>query len=108
MVLEYVTNQLVVQAGNEIMEAVKTQDAEKLHLLRSHNLVKEPLGASGGVSPTEHPILQPINDRLCKAFRSQKKVEERYNRLLGWLGDRSLFEIGYAADNIQSLIEALP
>jgi len=108
MVLEYVTNQLVVQAGNEIMEAVKTQDAEKLHLLRSHNLVKGALGVSGSGSPLENPILQPINDRLCKAFRSQKKVEERYNRLLSWLGDRSLFEIGYAADNIQSLIEALP
>lgn len=105
LVMEYVTNQLVEQVCQDICAVIKTQQIEKLGLLRTHTLVKEE--APDEIKEIQiRLILTRVKDKLSRIL-SGSSIENQLNELLLMLERASLTEIGYALINIRRLITTL-
>lgn len=105
LVMEYVTNQLVERVCQDICAVIKTQQIEKLGLLRSHALVKEE--APDEIKEIQiRLILTRVKDKLSRIL-SGSSIEKQLNELLLMLERGSLTEVGYALINIRRLITTL-
>jgi DNA-binding CsgD family transcriptional regulator len=108
VVMEYVTNELTEQLCTEIMSAIKTHKIEKLERFISLSLEKAQLPVAKPHEIPYPPIIQLMKNRMIAAFRSEVKLKEQLNKLLSMLPDNSSLEGGYARNNLQHLIAALP
>ena len=102
VIMEYVTNQLVEQICREI----RTQQIDKIQLLRNHILIKTQIH-----SDTEEvqasPILTRIKNKLRTIFRSEKLIESKLTEMRALLQENSPLEVGYASDNVRDLLMQL-
>ena len=103
VVRQYVTKQLVEQISAEISQLIKTgrEGLEKTKLLKSLNLTQ-----SLEVTK-EKSLISQIADRLRSLFRSESKIVEPLVNIREKLPQTSTFDIGYARDNIDQLLQEL-
>ncbi len=99
VIMEYVTNQLVEQ----ICQEIKTQQIDKIQLLRNHILIKtQTQGDTEEVQAS--PILTRIKNKLRTIFRSEKLIESKLTEMRALLQENSPLEVGYASDNVRKLL----
>jgi len=102
VIMEYVTNQLVEQICREI----RTQQTDKIRLLRNHILVKTQTH-SDTEEVQSSPIITRIKNKLRTIFRSEKLIESKLTEMRALLQENSPLEVGYASDNVCNLLMQL-
>jgi len=100
VVLEYITQEFTERACLELQELVRTQKIDRLDLFRSHALVASESKQAG-------PILPAVKDRLRKLIRNDRQLEGHLDRILTILQAKFPLEVGYATNNVQSLLDSL-
>lgn len=99
VVLEYVTNRLVITASQEIQHG-------RLRLLREHGLSQA--NAKEYVRQTqERLLLTPLLDVLGSVYRERAEVEEHLRELLSTLRTLSEAAQGYGPANLVALLRLL-
>jgi WD40 repeat protein len=99
VVMEYVTEQIIEQAYQEI-------DTCKIALLNSHALIKA--RAKDYIRNTQiNLILKPIIHRLKATLGSDKTIEDRLVKILSHLQIESPLKPGYVSGNILNLLVQL-
>lgn len=101
-IMEYVTNQLTEQ----VCEEIRTQQLDKIQLLRNHTLSKAQV-KTDTKEVQACPILPQIKNRLRTIFRSEKIIESKLTEIQSLLQGKSLLEVGYAGDNVRNLLVQL-
>lgn len=103
--VKYVTDRLIDLLCKEIFYAVETQSLNKIGLLKSHPLVKEPEPQAGEIQSRR--LLVRVKDKLPAIFTGESSLEERLSALLSVLAGKSPLELGHAGANIRNLLAAL-
>ncbi|CBN55938.1 MULTISPECIES: NB-ARC domain-containing protein [Kamptonema] len=107
LIMKYVTEDLVEQLRNEILEAVKIQGTEKMRLLKTHYFGKAIVKGKGGKSYPTRSILSMVKNHLQALFMQTTGSSEALNileKLASDLQDKSQLEVGYASDNMRNIL----
>ncbi len=107
-VMKYITKDLITLLCQEITTGIRTQNLEIFDRLRTHQLV-----ISDSLNPEINSlqvrlILTPIKEKLLMKLRSDRRLGVYLNQMLALLAEKSALEVGYAADNLQNLLNLLP
>ena len=103
VIKEYVIDQFVKQVCTEIREICRSHKLE-LELLRNHVLVNTRSPDEAIKTLQVRLILTPVKDRLCTIFRDESLMVEQLTKVLSLLQGRSPLAIGYARENLQTLL----
>lgn len=99
VMMEYVTERLVEQMCEEIT-------TERINLFRRHAIVQ--VTAEESVRDAQiRFIVRPIIDRLLEVFIIKSNLENQLTQILTTLQAESPLEVGYAGDNISSLLNQM-
>ncbi|MDF0552834.1 NB-ARC domain-containing protein [Kamptonema sp. UHCC 0994] len=107
LIMKYVTEDLVKQLRQEILEAIKTQRAEKMWLLKTHYFGKAIVKSKGGKSYSTRSILSMVKNQLQTLFMQTTSSAEALNileKVASELQDKSQLDIGYASENIRNIL----
>ena len=107
VVKEYVIDRFIKQICAEIRDIGKTQKLEKLELLRNHTLVNTRSQDEAIKALQVRLILTPVKDRLCTIFRDESLMVEQLTKVLSLLQGKSPLAVGYARENLQTLLSEL-
>lgn len=103
---KYVTNQLIEQVAQDIVDLIETQSINKLGLLRGLNLVQEQ--EPGNVQESQiHLSLMRILEKLSMILTSANSLHKQLNEVLLILNEKSPQIIGYAQSNILNLLQVI-
>ena len=111
LIVQYVSDRLVDRIRVEILETIKTQGIERMHLLKTHNL-KLSIAAEGKQSKEARSssILELVKNRLQVLFMKTTGFEEPLKILTKVASDlehKSPLEVGYARENLMQIIAQL-
>ncbi len=110
LIVQYVTDRLVEQIRAEVLETVKTQEIERMGLLKTHNLSVCIAKGEGGKEVRSRSILESVKNRLQVLFLKTTGSEEPLNilkKVASDLEDKSMLEVGYARENLAAIISEL-
>ncbi len=110
LIVQYVTDRLVEQIRAEVLETVKTQEIERMGLLKTHNLSVCIAKGEGGKEARSRSILESVKNRLQVLFLKTTGSEEPLNilkKVASDLEDKSMLEVGYARENLAAIISEL-
>ncbi|MEM7555559.1 MAG: NB-ARC domain-containing protein [Cyanobacteria bacterium P01_A01_bin.84] len=100
VVMEYVTNLLIAEAAEEII------DGHDLKIINHHPLIKA-RSLDHFREKQEQSILEPLNQQLIGYFGSEKALADHLKNILQQLQEKTLVKKGYAAGNIINLLRYL-
>ena len=103
VVIQYVLNRIRDQIAQEIQEASKSQNLNKINLLRTIALVK----AQDQQAIPNQLLLRPIIDQLCIIFKDENLIEQQLRKILSFLEGKTSLAVGYAKYNLEHLLLAL-
>ena len=109
LIRKYVADMLVEQIRSEILEVIKTQEIEKLRLLKDYDFSIN-IGKKVGKYDGSSSILRMVKNRLQVLFVKTIGHEESLNiltKVASLLADKSTFEVGYARENIANIISEM-
>ncbi len=106
VVMEYVTERLASQICEEIGDFIKTQQLEKIQLLRSCNLVIS-LDKQELKEIQTSSVIKLVKDRLCIFLNNKSSIDVQLNHLLSMLQNQLTQEVGYATENVINLLSQL-
>jgi NB-ARC domain len=110
LMVKYVSDRLVEQIREEVLEAINTQGIEKMRLLNTHNLSTIIAQGKGGKVDGSCSILGSVKNRLQVLFVKTTGYEQPLNTLTkvaSVLEDKSPLEVGYARENVANLISEI-
>jgi DNA-binding CsgD family transcriptional regulator len=110
LIVKYVSDRLVEQILEEVLEAIKTQGIERMRLLKTHNFSTIIAKVKGGKNERSHSILGAIKNRLQVLFVKTTGYEQPLNiltKIASVLEDKSPLEVGYARENVANIIAEL-
>lgn len=110
LIVQYVTDRLVEQIRAEVLETVKTQEIERMGLLKTHNLSVCIAKGEEGKEARSRSILESVKNRLQVLFLKTTGSEEPLNilkKVASDLEDKSMLEVGYARENLAAIISEL-
>ncbi|MEG4941267.1 NB-ARC domain-containing protein [Microcoleus sp. F4-D5] len=110
LIVQYVTDRLVDQIRAEVLETVKTQEIERMGLLKTHNLSVYIAKGERGKEARNRSILESVKNRLQVLFLKTTGFEEPLNilkKVASDLEDKSMLEVGYARENLAAIISEL-
>lgn len=99
VVMEYVSQDFIERVYKELIETMRTQKVERIDLFRSHALSLD--GDEGDA------LVGPLKNRLRKSLRNEKQIETQLDRTLHLLQSKFPLEVGYAAENVERLLEVV-
>jgi hypothetical protein len=107
-VMKYITKDLITLLCQEITTGIRTQNLEIFDRLRTHQLVI-PDSLNPEINSLQvRLILTPIKEKLVMKLRSDRRLGVYLTQMLAMLAGKSALEVGYAADNLQNLLNLLP
>ncbi|MCT7957046.1 NB-ARC domain-containing protein [Laspinema palackyanum] len=107
-VMKYITKDLITLVCQEITTGIRTQNLEICDRLRTHQMVI-PDSLNPEINSLQvRLILTPIKEKLVMKLRSDRRLGVYLNQMLTLLAEKSALEVGYAAENIQNLLNLLP
>lgn len=107
-VMKYITKELITLICQEITTGIRTQNLEIFDRLRIHQLVI-PDSLNPEINSLQvRLILTPIKEKLVMKLRSDRRLGVDLTQMLAMLEGKSALEVGYAADNLQNLLNLLP
>jgi hypothetical protein len=107
-VMKYITKDLITLLCEEITTGIRTQNPEIFDRLRTHQLVI-PDSLNPEINSLQvRLILTPIKEKLVMKLRSDRRLGVYLTQMLALLEGKSALEVGYAADNLQNLLNLLP
>ena len=107
LIMKYVSEDLVKQLRQEILEAIKTQGSEKMWLLKTHYFGKAIVKGKGVKSYPTRSILSMVKNHLQTLFMQTTSSSEALNiltKVASDLQDRSPLDVGYASENIRNIL----
>ncbi|MEG4497927.1 AAA family ATPase [Microcoleus sp. F10-C6] len=110
LIVQYVTDRLIEQIRAEVLETVKTQEIERMGLLKTHNLSVCIAKGEGGKEARSRSILESVKNRLQVLFLKTTGSEEPLNilkKVASDLEEKSILEVGYARENLAAIISEL-
>ena len=110
LIVKYVADRLADRIRDEVLEAIKTQGIERMRLLKSHNLSAYADRVKAGKANQSLSVLGLVKNRLQVLFVKTTGYEEPLNiltKVASLLEDKSPLEVGYAEENIASIISEL-
>jgi hypothetical protein len=110
LIVKYVSDRLVEEILEEVLEAIKTQGVERMRLLKTHNLSISIAQGKGGKGERNRSILGVINNRLQVLFVKTTGYEQPLNiltKVASVLEDKSPLEVGYARENLANIISEM-
>ncbi|AFY83799.1 NB-ARC domain-containing protein [Oscillatoria acuminata] len=107
-VMKYITKKLITLICQEITTGICTQNLDIFDRLRTHQLaINHPLNSEMN-SLQFRFILTPIKEKLVMKLRSDRRLGAYLTQWLTLLAEKSALEVGYAAENLQNLLNLLP
>lgn len=107
-VMKYITKDLITLLCQEITTGIRTQNLEIFDRIRTHQLVI-PDSLNPEINSLQvRLILTPIKEKLVMQLRSDRRLGVYLTQMLAMLQEKSALEVGYAADNLQNLLNLLP
>lgn len=110
LIVKYVSDRLVEQIVEEVLEAIKTQGIERMRLLKTHNFSPNIAKGKGGKGDRSRSVLGAIENRLQVLFVKTTGYEQPLNiltKISSVLADKSPLEVGYARENVAKLISEI-
>lgn len=104
---KFVTDRLIEQLREEVLVAVRTQSLESLRLFKSHTFSKGVGKGKVAKAGQTRPILPGVKNRLQALFIKSTGTEEPLSiltKLAASLVDQSSLEVGYADENMRTLL----
>nr|WP_275072576.1 NB-ARC domain-containing protein [Petrachloros mirabilis] len=106
VVMDYMNSYIVEKIYHEICASTKEKSIKNIKIIRNHILInsqeKEEVKRI-----QERLFLIPLRDRLRIYIRDEKALNEHLNQIIDWLENKSSLEVGYASENIYSLLASL-
>ena len=110
LIVQYVTERLVEQIRAEVLETVKTQGIQRMRLLKTHKLSINIHKRKGDKGEPSSSIFALLKNRLQLLFLKTTGSEEPLNilnKVASDLEDKSIFEVGYARENLAQIISEI-
>ncbi|MEG5062790.1 NB-ARC domain-containing protein [Microcoleus sp. B3-A4] len=110
LIVQYVTERLVEQIRAEVLETVKTQGIQRMRLLKTHKLSINIPKRKGDKGEPSSSIFALLKNRLQPLFLKTTGSEEPLNilnKVASDLEEKSIFEVGYARENLAQIISEI-
>lgn len=106
MIRKVVRTELVEQATNELVNAIRTRDLEALEILNQHLLCSS-RETVGGIYATGNTLLNQIKTNLLSRFRPSSQLIAHLSHLRLQIGNRPELDAGYCDRNLAELLGLL-
>ena len=104
VVIQYIISRAVDRVCEEVIEINEARTLDSLEFLRNYALVTDELELR---KLQIHHIVVPIKNRLYKTFRDESAIKTCLHSILRSLEGKTPLTVGYARQNIQTLLQEL-